>query len=415
MTCAAQLPIALRAANLLRVGGRLVYSTCSFNPVENEAIVAELLRRTRGALRVVDVSRELPGLARTAGMATWRVAEMCPNLVHYGAYADVPERKRERNKVPASLFPPMDVVHAASVPAPADVAEQLRRCLRLLPHVLDSGGFFVAVLEKVSPWPAEAAAAEGVGVGASDGDDGEDARVEPAAADDSAAAAPDATTAAPGGEGPVFADCFRPLGSSDWEGVREFFGIGAAFDTTRLWTRSKDARGVYFVSERVSALLVACGWGGDARVVPALGSGERKRGLKIVHTGLQALARLSRAQKCGPCEYRLHMVRSAAACRGRRTRCCAVLFVCVCVCVCVCVFMLAFVHVVCCLWPGCAACSSAAHYAPDPACSRGRLPAPAGLLCRRRRAFSGRVLVLGALCGAGARAAKQGRRRGGAR
>ena len=41
-----QLRIALHAAHLLRVGGRMVYSTCSFNPVEDEAVVAEVgLRR----------------------------------------------------------------------------------------------------------------------------------------------------------------------------------------------------------------------------------------------------------------------------------------------------------------------------------------------------------------------------------
>ena len=39
---ALQVRITLHTASLLAVGGRLVYSTCSFNPVEDEAVVAEV-------------------------------------------------------------------------------------------------------------------------------------------------------------------------------------------------------------------------------------------------------------------------------------------------------------------------------------------------------------------------------------
>ena len=38
-----QVRITLHTAGLLAVGGRMVYSTCSFNPVEDEAVVAEVI------------------------------------------------------------------------------------------------------------------------------------------------------------------------------------------------------------------------------------------------------------------------------------------------------------------------------------------------------------------------------------
>ena len=51
----------------------MVYSTCTFNPVEDEAVVAAVLRATKGAMRLVDVSGDLPQLKRLPGMHTWKV------------------------------------------------------------------------------------------------------------------------------------------------------------------------------------------------------------------------------------------------------------------------------------------------------------------------------------------------------
>lgn len=39
-----QLRIAVHGARLMQVGGRMVYSTCTFNPIEDEAVVAALLQ-----------------------------------------------------------------------------------------------------------------------------------------------------------------------------------------------------------------------------------------------------------------------------------------------------------------------------------------------------------------------------------
>lgn len=73
-----QLRIALRACELLRVGGRLVYSTCTFNPVEDEAVVAEVGRR--GGLAGADGARRPTGLhlAYAEGAALSSCVRACP-------------------------------------------------------------------------------------------------------------------------------------------------------------------------------------------------------------------------------------------------------------------------------------------------------------------------------------------------
>ncbi|XP_059643382.1 multisite-specific tRNA:(cytosine-C(5))-methyltransferase trm4a-like isoform X1 [Cornus florida] len=63
----------LQCMALLKVGGRMVYSTCSMNPVENEAVVAEILRRCRGSVELLDVSSELPQLVCRPGLKKWKV------------------------------------------------------------------------------------------------------------------------------------------------------------------------------------------------------------------------------------------------------------------------------------------------------------------------------------------------------
>ena len=131
--------IARRGAKLLKVGGRLVYSTCSMNPHEDEAVIAEIIRSSKGTLRLVDVSAQRPELKRMTGVSTWRVFlghNSKPNWCN--TYADVPEEKKK--KITPSLFPPTE-----------EEAKEfhLERCMRFLPHLMNTGGFFVAVLEKV--------------------------------------------------------------------------------------------------------------------------------------------------------------------------------------------------------------------------------------------------------------------------
>ncbi len=46
-----QVKIAMRGLQVLD-GGRMVYSTCSLNPMEDEAVVTEILRQANGSVEV---------------------------------------------------------------------------------------------------------------------------------------------------------------------------------------------------------------------------------------------------------------------------------------------------------------------------------------------------------------------------
>lgn len=146
-----QLQIALRGCALLALGGELAYSTCAFNPIENEAVVAEVLRRCGGAIELVDVSARHPGLRRREGLAHWLVID---DHGREWPSADALEGARlparVRRRFHRSMWPPAARGGAEEAGAGAP---PLHRCVRLLPHLNDTGGFFIAVLRKVRPWP----------------------------------------------------------------------------------------------------------------------------------------------------------------------------------------------------------------------------------------------------------------------
>ncbi|KAG9508586.1 RNA cytosine-C(5)-methyltransferase NSUN2 [Fragariocoptes setiger] len=140
-----QLKIARRGLDLLKKNGLMVYSTCSLNPSEDESVVAELLRSAKGSIELMDVSDKLEGLKYLPGLIQWTVFSRdmkpikCPE--------DIPEEYVTQLK--PSLFPPK----------PDELSQlNLNRCIRLLPHLQNTGGFFVAVFRKLTekmPWEQE--------------------------------------------------------------------------------------------------------------------------------------------------------------------------------------------------------------------------------------------------------------------
>ncbi|XP_060134047.1 RNA cytosine C(5)-methyltransferase NSUN2 isoform X2 [Zootoca vivipara] len=136
-----QLRIATRGVEQLAEGGRMVYSTCSLNPVENEAVIASLLEKSEGALELADVSSELPGLKRMPGVTQWKV--MTKDGQWFEDWSEVPSNRQ--TQIRPTMFPLKDEEKLKEL--------HLERCFRILPHHQNTGGFFVAVLIKKSPMP----------------------------------------------------------------------------------------------------------------------------------------------------------------------------------------------------------------------------------------------------------------------
>ncbi|XP_058450073.1 tRNA (cytosine(34)-C(5))-methyltransferase [Malaya genurostris] len=131
-----QYRIVKRGAELLEIGGKLVYSTCSLNPIENEAVLHRLLLEAGDSLEILEVSHLLPSLKHNPGLTYWEPATT-KDMRFFKSYEEVPEMYR--STIRPYMFPPA-----------SGEAEKfnLTRCIRVLPHHQNTGGFFIALLEK---------------------------------------------------------------------------------------------------------------------------------------------------------------------------------------------------------------------------------------------------------------------------
>lgn len=124
-----QTGILAHAALLVRPGGRLVYSTCTFNPEENEGTVARFLTDSPDFALVEPPRR--PGFS--PGRPDW--------LAVGAGLAPAP------GQAPAQGHPQGD--------APTDARSDLTRAVRLWPHLVPGEGHFIAVLERAADGSAD--------------------------------------------------------------------------------------------------------------------------------------------------------------------------------------------------------------------------------------------------------------------
>lgn len=162
-----QLAILRRGLDNLRVGGRLCYSTCSFNPVEDEAVVAAALCAAGGGsvqlLNAHDVlassaaKHEGGGkqLILRPGLTRWEIANQ-------QAFGGTGIRWHSNARVAAqagmlplevTMWPPSSAAIESAGFGNDAAGLHLERCARVLPHDNDTGGFFLALFEKNAEIP----------------------------------------------------------------------------------------------------------------------------------------------------------------------------------------------------------------------------------------------------------------------
>jgi hypothetical protein len=154
------------AVTVSQVGGRLVYSTCSLNPIENESVLAAALGRIRSKdIELVPLPSNVQAIPHLAGMTTWGVPDKGyeSNGTLFASWEDVlndTTRVSARNELAKSMFPP-----------PTGEAKNLglEHSMRILPSPgpggIDGGGFFVAMFRRknrmgeLAPQPSSSATA----------------------------------------------------------------------------------------------------------------------------------------------------------------------------------------------------------------------------------------------------------------
>lgn len=281
-----QYRVARRGAEMLAVGGRLVYSTCSLNPIENEAVLHRLVKESDGALEIVDATDMVPGLKFYKGMTSWRPASR--DIEFYEKFEDVPEKWH--TTIRPQMFPPATEEEAK--------AFGLDNCMRLLPHLQDTGGFFVAVLIKKKLLPGEKPSAPRTlanmpveRITSNTKEDGANGSDETPIEDDKTSGG------APWGpqrkkrrlqgykEDPfVFFD-----GKEDvWESVKAFYDIAPEFNPLCLLTRcmAGKKKNIYFCSESIREIVE-----------------QNEQNVKIINTGVKAFSRCD--NKNSKCAFRL--------------------------------------------------------------------------------------------------------------
>jgi len=241
-----QLQILCRGLQMLKPGGTLVYSTCSLNPIENEAVITAALEKFSSMGVSIVPLESLPGLKYKAGLESWAVFDdKTKEIVSRETYAQL-EKENKQGRLRATMYPSTD----------SEIIAQVQNSARFLPHLMNTGGFFVAKFVKAAADVASTTVSE-------------------------------------------LNKDYHIVPEDLYENLISFYGLDRAqVDRSQLFLREGHDRHIYFVSKEGSRLL----------------SSSVSTALKLVSIGVRVFAEIGKWES--PCPYRmtqegLHAFRNA--------------------------------------------------------------------------------------------------------
>lgn len=266
--------ILLRAMDMMAEGGKIVYSTCSLNPIENEATVLSALK-DRTDFELLPTDQLLPGLKRRPGLISWKV--MSSDKTWYDTFEDITNPKHIK-----SIAPTMFCEGAKE--------HNLQYCMRVYPHQQNTGGFFICVMQKknlVVPFVSVESNAPEVDMPIPE--DKSDVKSETLHNDTNILVDNLKWKTYHGyREDPYF---FQNSNSDCFEVIREWYKLSDSFPYENIFARSKSED-----SSKQRNLSVAC-----SRIKDIIQHNERK--IKIINCGLRVFSYCK--ESFSSCPYRL--------------------------------------------------------------------------------------------------------------
>lgn len=140
-----QKDLILKAADMLRPGGMMLYSTCTFSPCEDEEVVAYLLKE-RSDMELVDIldyegfSEGRPEFCSPVGLESPNTSNPTNSIDQNTNNSQFTEAQRNLSE--------STIDNSAPVSQGAFEPSSLRKCVRIFPHKMDGEGHFLALFHK---------------------------------------------------------------------------------------------------------------------------------------------------------------------------------------------------------------------------------------------------------------------------